>query len=193
MVAPVRWVGCETPSRPATPRRWRSTPTHSRGPLAASSPVERSRRPRHWSRSAASVNWSEPRKLTPCWSGKSRTSVPPCPLWPRRLPMKILIAEDDPIVRRLLETYVQEWGHEVVLAKDGEEAWGFFQECKYSLVISDWMMPRVDGLELVRRIRASDCPGYVYVMLLTSKSSREDIIKGMEAGADDFMAKPFDR
>jgi len=107
--------------------------------------------------------------------------------------MKILIAEDDPIVRRLLETYLHEWGHEVVVAKDGAQAWAFFQECAYPLVISDWMMPEVDGLELVRRIRTSDCAAYVYVILLTSKSGREDIVRGMEAGADDFMAKPFDR
>jgi phosphoserine phosphatase RsbU/P len=107
--------------------------------------------------------------------------------------MKILIAEDDPIVLRLLETYLHGWGHEVALARDGAQAWALFQECDYSLVISDWMMPEVDGLELVRRIRASERPGYVYVMLLTSKSGREDVVRGMEAGADDFMAKPFDR
>jgi sigma-B regulation protein RsbU (phosphoserine phosphatase) len=107
--------------------------------------------------------------------------------------MKVLVADDDPVVRRLLEIYLQEWGHEVVLASDGERAWALFQECAFSIVISDWMMPDVDGLELVRRIRASEWQGYVYVILLTSKSRREDIVRGMEAGADDFMAKPFDR
>jgi len=106
--------------------------------------------------------------------------------------MKILIAEDDPIARHLLETYLRDWGHEVVVTKDGAQAWARFQECAYDLVISDWMMPDVDGLELVRRIRSSDCPGYVYVMLVTSKSGRVDLVRGMEAGADDFIAKPFD-
>lgn len=107
--------------------------------------------------------------------------------------MKILVAEDEPIVRLLLQTYLREWGHEVVVAHDGAHAWALFQEYAYSLVISDWMMPGVDGLELVRRIRASELSRYVYVMILTGKSEREDIVRGMEAGADDFMAKPFDR
>ncbi len=107
--------------------------------------------------------------------------------------MKILIAEDAHVSRRLLERHLQAWGHEVVAAIDGADAWQRFSEEAFSIVISDWMMPEMDGLELVRHIRASQRPGYVYIILLTAKSQTEDMVEGMEAGADDFIAKPFER
>lgn len=107
--------------------------------------------------------------------------------------MKILIAEDALVSRRLLERHLQAWGHEVVAAKDGAEAWRLFGTDVFPIVISDWMMPEMDGPELVRRIRASEQPGYVYIILLTAKSETEDLVAGMEAGADDFMGKPFER
>ncbi len=107
--------------------------------------------------------------------------------------MKILIAEDALVSRRLLERHLQTWGHEVVAATDGAEAWQLFGTDEFPIVISDWMMPEIDGLELVRRIRASERPGYVYIILLTAKSETEDLVAGMEAGADDFMGKPFER
>jgi sigma-B regulation protein RsbU (phosphoserine phosphatase) len=107
--------------------------------------------------------------------------------------MKVLIAEDDPVSRRLLESFLQKWDYEVVAASDGEEAWRFFQQEPFPLVVSDWMMPQVDGLELVRRIRGSRRPGYVFTILLTAKAQKEDLIQGMTAGADDFIVKPFDR
>jgi sigma-B regulation protein RsbU (phosphoserine phosphatase) len=107
--------------------------------------------------------------------------------------LKVLIAEDDFISAQVLQNYLEKWGHEVVAAQNGAEAWRRFQEDHVSLVISDWMMPEVDGLELVRRIRALERPGYVYVILLTAKSAKEDIVRGMEAGADDLLVKPFDR
>jgi two-component system, NtrC family, sensor kinase len=107
--------------------------------------------------------------------------------------MKILIAEDDPVSRRLLQSYLERWGHEVVTAQDGAEAWGFFQNGEFPIVISDWMMPELDGVELIRRVRAYPRPGYVYLILLTARAQKEDIVQGMEAGADDFLAKPFDR
>jgi sigma-B regulation protein RsbU (phosphoserine phosphatase) len=106
--------------------------------------------------------------------------------------MKVLIAEDDSISAQVLESYLEKWGHEVVTAETGAEAWRLFQDDEISLVITDWMMPEMDGVELVRRIRACRRPAYVYVILLTSKSRKEDIVAGMEAGADDFLAKPFD-
>jgi two-component system, NtrC family, sensor kinase len=106
--------------------------------------------------------------------------------------MKVLIAEDDPISRRLLQGHLEKWGHAVTAAADGDEAWRFFQQGSYPLVISDWIMPAIDGPELVRRIRASQRPGYVYVILLTAKAQKADVVQGMEAGADDFVAKPFD-
>src|SRR5262245_34656683 len=107
--------------------------------------------------------------------------------------MKVLIAEDDPISLEVLQSYLERWGHEVVAAEDGAAAWRLFEADDISLVITDWMMPAMDGLELVRRIRAAPRPGYVYVILLTAKSRKEDIVRGMEAGADDFLVKPFDR
>jgi len=107
--------------------------------------------------------------------------------------MKVLIAEDDPISRVLLQGHLQKWGHEVTAANTGAEAWRLFQAGSYPLVVSDWMMPEMDGPELIRRIRACPRPGYVYVILLTSRTQKADVVVGMEAGADDFVTKPFDR
>src|SRR5205085_105213 len=72
-------------------------------------------------------------------------------------------------------------------------AWQRFQDEEFPIVITDWMMPGVDGLELIRRIRAHPRPGYVYAILLTALSQKADLVQGMEAGADDFLSKPFDR
>jgi signal transduction histidine kinase len=107
--------------------------------------------------------------------------------------MKILVAEDALVSRHLLARHLRTWGHEVVAAMDGAEAWQCFVTQPFPMVISDWMMPKMDGLDLVRRIRASQCPGYVYIILLTAKSQTADLVEGMEAGADDFMTKPFER
>jgi signal transduction histidine kinase len=107
--------------------------------------------------------------------------------------VKVLIAEDEPVTRRLLRGHLESWGHEVAAAPDGQAAWRLFQEAAYPLVISDWMMPEMDGLELIRRIRADSRPSYVYAILLTARSDKADVVQGMEAGADDFVTKPFDR
>ncbi len=107
--------------------------------------------------------------------------------------MKVLLAEDEVVSAQVLQAHLEKWGHEVLLAEDGAAAWRLFQEQDVALVITDWMMPEMDGLELVRRIRGTPRAGYVYVILLTAKSRKEDIVRGMEAGADDFLAKPFDR
>ncbi len=107
--------------------------------------------------------------------------------------MKILIAEDERVSRRLLESRLKKWGYEVTAAKDGKEAWEIFQKEHFSMIISDWMMPEMDGLELLRRIRSIERPGYVYTILLTARSEKEDILAGMESGADDFISKPFDK
>ena len=105
--------------------------------------------------------------------------------------MKVLIADDDPVSRRLLQSYLQKWGYEVAVAVNGADAWRMFEQEEFPVVISDWMMPEVDGAELIRRIRASQRPHYVYAILLTSRSQKEDLVEGMEAGADDFVNKPF--
>jgi len=109
--------------------------------------------------------------------------------------MRILIAEDALVSRRLLQQCLQQWGYDVAVATNGAEAWQLFsaQDVHFPIVISDWMMPEMDGLDLIRRIRASSGSTYVYTILLTAKSEREDVVAGMEAGADDFLGKPFDR
>ncbi len=107
--------------------------------------------------------------------------------------MKVLIADDDPVSRRLLQNYLQKWGYEVTVAVNGAEAWRFFEQDEFPVVISDWMMPELDGPELIRRIRACSKPNYVYTILLTARAQKEDLVEGMEAGADDFVSKPFDR
>jgi DNA-binding response OmpR family regulator len=107
--------------------------------------------------------------------------------------MKVLVADDDPVSRQLLQRYLQKWGHEVAAAEDGAAAWRLFEAGDFPLVITDWMMPEVDGLDLIRRIRLCPRTGYVYAILLSSRSQKEDLVAGMEAGADDFLTKPFDR
>jgi signal transduction histidine kinase len=105
--------------------------------------------------------------------------------------MKVLVADDDLVSRRLLQSFLQKAGHEVVIAADGAEAWRLFEQGDFPLVISDWEMPEIDGLELIRRIRSCVRPGYVYAILVTAKSAKEDLIEAMEAGADEFLSKPF--
>lgn len=106
--------------------------------------------------------------------------------------MKILIADDDPIPRRLLQALLVKAGYEVVVAEEGEEAWRILQtEDAPRLAILDWLMPGVDGPEICRRVRKRTAAPYVYLLLLTSKDRKEDIVAGMEAGADDYLTKPF--
>ena len=107
--------------------------------------------------------------------------------------MKVLVADDDPVSRKLLQSYLQKWGCEVTTAQDGAEAWSCFEKDEFPVVITDWMMPELDGVELIRRIRSTPRSGYVYVILLTAKGQKEDLVEGMNAGADDFLTKPFDR
>lgn len=107
--------------------------------------------------------------------------------------MKILIADDDSVSRRLLQSYLEKWGYEVAVARDGAEAWRLFEAGFFPMVITDWMMPELDGPGLLRRIRSSPRPGYIYAILLTAKTQKQDLVEGMDAGADDFLTKPFDR
>jgi two-component system cell cycle response regulator len=106
--------------------------------------------------------------------------------------MKVLIAEDDLVSGLVLERTLQRWGYEVIKTKNGVEAWECFQAEPVSLVITDWMMPQMDGVELCRRIRQHRHEHYTYVMLLSAKSQKIEMVEGMSAGADDFMTKPFD-
>lgn len=107
--------------------------------------------------------------------------------------MLILIAEDERITRRKLQRQLQQMGHEVIEAADGAEGWELFQAHNPPIVICDWEMPNMNGVDLVRHIRAAENLHYVYIVMLTGKSDKEDVVEGMEAGADDFISKPFDR
>jgi len=107
--------------------------------------------------------------------------------------MRILAVEDDPVSRRILTVTLERLGHEVTVAGDGQEAWTQFATAPAEVVITDWMMPRMDGIELTRRIRARGGERYAYIMMLTALRGRTSYLDGMAAGADDFVTKPFDK
>ena len=107
--------------------------------------------------------------------------------------MKILIAEDDMATRRKLEVCLLDWNYEVVTAGDGEEAWRALQgEDAPRLAILDWMMPGKDGLKVCEEVRNAKAEPYVYIILLTARDRKEDVVQGLEAGADDYLTKPYD-
>lgn len=107
--------------------------------------------------------------------------------------MRILIAEDDSTSRLMLAAVLKKMGHEVLEAPDGPEAWAVFQAPDAPrLAILDWMMPEMDGLEVVRRVRALPADLPPYLIMLTTKSEKADIARALDAGADDYLVKPFD-
>jgi two-component system cell cycle response regulator len=106
--------------------------------------------------------------------------------------LKVLVAEDDALVRRLLETFLSRWGYEVVTALDGGRAWEILQsDAAPRLALLDWMMPVMDGVDICRAVRARQADGYTYLLLLTSRDNRQDVLDGLNAGADDYLTKPF--
>jgi phosphoserine phosphatase RsbU/P len=107
--------------------------------------------------------------------------------------MRVLAVEDDPVSRRILVAVLEQLGHSVIQTVDGEAAWEQFQLEPVEAVITDWMMPRVDGIELTRRIRAEPRERYTYILMLTALNGRDRYLDGMKAGADDFLTKPLDR
>ena len=108
--------------------------------------------------------------------------------------MRILIADDDEYAREALQVTLVNWGHEVVVCSDGAEAWEALQrEDAPKLAILDWMMPEMEGVEVCRKVRALSRARPVYLLLLTSRESREDLVTGLKAGADDYVTKPFHR
>ena len=108
--------------------------------------------------------------------------------------MKILIAEDDSASRRLLETLLSNWQYEVTSCVDGNEAWEALKsDDAPSLVILDWMMPGIDGIEVCSRVRAARASHLTYIIMLTAIDTRDDVIEALSMGADDFLSKPFDR
>lgn len=107
--------------------------------------------------------------------------------------MRALIAEDDLVSCRLLATLLAKWGYEVVVTTNGTQAWQLLsRDHAPRLVILDWMMPGMDGIQVCQEIRKRAAPPYTYVILLTAKSQHQDMIAGLEAGADDCLSKPFD-
>lgn len=104
--------------------------------------------------------------------------------------MKILLAEDSAVMRRSLVDSLQSWNYDVVETEDGVEAWEQFQKERFPLVLSDWIMPEKDGLELIQQIRGCNLSEYTYIIMLTAKSEKDALVKAMEAGADDFLIKP---
>ena len=105
--------------------------------------------------------------------------------------MRILIVDDDPMALEMLRHALERAGHEVESTENGRQALEVLRRGNLRLVISDWTMPEMDGVELCRKIRSADLGGYVYIILLTARNSSQDTVEGLSAGADDFMPKPF--
>lgn len=125
-------------------------------------------------------------------TGMSDDSKPNCET-KTSAPDTVLIAEDDPIFRRILESWLRRWDYRVSAMDNGLDAWNALQkEDAPQMVILDWMMPRMDGLELCRKIRSLGQRPYRYVLLLTAKDDKQDVVAGLDAGADDYLTKPFD-
>ena len=106
--------------------------------------------------------------------------------------VKVLIAEDDRDSRELLGWLLHKLGYQVVAAANGKEAWDAFRKGRFRFVITDALMPEIDGFELCRRIRTHKQSKYTYVLMITALIGKKDYLEGMEAGADDFVTKPFD-
>jgi len=107
--------------------------------------------------------------------------------------MKVLVADDSAVPRLILERNLTALGHEIAAAADGEEAWSLYRSFAPDVILSDWLMPGLDGIELCRRIRSDPADRYTYFVLLTSMTEVEHVITAMVAGADDFMVKPLER
>jgi len=106
--------------------------------------------------------------------------------------MRILIAEDEGVSLLVLSSKLRELGHEVIEARDGNQAWALFQEGGARIIITDWMMPEMDGGELCELVRAQKDKAYTYIIVLTSLSGKGNFLEAMDAGADDFLTKPVD-
>ncbi len=117
-------------------------------------------------------------------SDSRKTAIgPPCQL-------RVLVVDDSRAQRRLLTTYLSRWGFDVQEAGSGEEALGMCRESRFDIVVSDWMMPQMNGLEFLRAFRELDTSHYGYFILLTSRSEKGEVAEGLEKGADDFLVKP---
>ena len=108
--------------------------------------------------------------------------------------MRVLIAEDDPVSRRLIEATLQKWGYDVIATQDGSQAIAEFEKPDPPrLAVLDWMMPGVGGTEVARKLREREDGDLFYILLLTAKQEKDDIVEGLHSGADDYVTKPFHR
>jgi len=105
--------------------------------------------------------------------------------------MRVLVVEDDCISAEILRNTLQQFGYEVTTAANGREAFELIRTGRYRLVVSDWEMPEMSGVEFCRQIRQRKWSGYIYVILVTSYGGVDNIVEGLDAGADDFLTKPF--
>jgi two-component system cell cycle response regulator len=106
----------------------------------------------------------------------------------------VLIAEDDAMFRKILQSWLESWGYTVTVAADGDQAWNILQEKQApQLLILDWMMPKLTGIDLCRMVRERHSVLYHYILLVTAKDEKQDLVAGLEAGADDYISKPFNR
>jgi len=106
--------------------------------------------------------------------------------------MRILIAEDESVSRRLLEGLLQKWGHEVVVCPDGDSAWEILKQANAPrLMIMDWMMPGLSGVEICQKVRTLENSDEFYILLVTARGGTSDLVNGLKAGANDFVPKPY--
>ncbi|MFH1550014.1 MAG: diguanylate cyclase [Planctomycetota bacterium] len=105
--------------------------------------------------------------------------------------MRILVAEDNLATKKLLETLLKKFGHDPVFAGNGREAWELLSKEDFQMVLADWMMPEMDGVTLCKKIRTDGSKKYIYIIMLTAKSLKDDIVEGLNAGANDYLTKPF--
>ena len=110
---------------------------------------------------------------------------------PESASLKVLVVDDEQISLEIASAAVSTAGYEVVTAANGEDAWRVIRDQNVRLVLSDWQMPGMDGLQLCQKVRSEALPGYVYFILLTGRNSTQDIVAGLSAGADDFLSKPL--
>jgi DNA-binding response OmpR family regulator len=106
--------------------------------------------------------------------------------------MRILVADDNPVFQNVLKTMLNSWGYEVLVAADGDQAWHILQsEDGPRMAILDWMMPGMEGIEVCRRVRGGSGMNRAYILILTAKAQSEDLRAAIDAGADDYVTKPF--
>jgi len=106
--------------------------------------------------------------------------------------MKILVADDDPVLRTIVTAGLKAGGHEITSVGTGQQAWDAFKKFAFPIVITDWSMPEIDGLQLTQLIRRMPRETYTYIVMLTGKTKRDDYLTGVKAGVDAFLAKPLD-